>query len=71
MSDKMARSAASLTDSEAALSASVVIPSAAQLTLVRHPADGPIEGTAATPLDRGPDLGLAGPPVGRPRRAPC
>jgi hypothetical protein len=31
-----------------------------------HPADGPIDDATALRLDRGPDLGLAGPPAGGP-----
>ncbi len=42
------------------------MPSAAQLTRLDIMADGPIEGATATRLDPGPDLGLAGPPKGRP-----
>ena len=62
----MARSAASLTDSEWAVFGELGDTVGRPGDTLGHPADGPIEGAAAIRLDRGPDLGLAGPPVGRP-----
>ena len=66
MSDKMARSAVSRTDSDSAFSASMVIPSVAQVTrlairpMARSTARRRYDSTSAR------TSGLAGPSVGRP-----
>ena len=66
MSDKMDRSAASRTDSDSAFLGELGDLVGCPGSALGHPADGPIEGAAAIRLDLGPDLGLAGPAVGRP-----
>ena len=62
MSDMTARSAASFTDSEAALLASVEDPLGRPRELVSHPADCPIKDAAAIDFDGSPYLGFARPP---------